>query len=147
LPLGAALLAFTEKDSSSNMEFYKAFGSSLTFAYAMKIGINRQRPNGSDHSFPSGHTTAAFSGAGFIHKKYGWQYAAPAYAAASFVGWSRVYSNKHWASDVLVGAVIGIAGNVLFVKKKKGKPRIRYGLMPIFNDTGMALTVNYPIVN
>ena len=64
-------------------------------------------------SFPSGHTTAAFATAAALsteivrlHPGRGW--VKPVlYGAASLVGVSRMYSNKHWASDVVGGAAIG----------------------------------------
>lgn len=79
--------------------------------YGLKYSVNEQRPNGGSHSFPSGHTSAAFAGAEFMRKEFGWGWGTPAYAAASFVGWSRVASGNHWSRDVFAGALIGIASN------------------------------------
>jgi membrane-associated phospholipid phosphatase len=66
----------------------------------LKYSVPRERPEGSD---TSGHTSAAFSGATFIHRRYGWKYGIPAYLAVAFVGWSRVESGKHYSDDVLRG--------------------------------------------
>ena len=44
----------------------------------------------------------------------------PAYVLASFVGFSRVATQRHYLSDVLVGAGIGIASNMLIVTHYKG---------------------------
>ncbi len=71
--------------------------------------------NGGDFaSFPSGHTTAAFSAAAAVVAETSewWpkstKYIAPVmYGGATFVGISRMYDNKHWASDVVMGAAIG----------------------------------------
>ena len=73
----------------------------------------RRVPNGGPRSFPSGHTSIAFSGAEFIRKEYGWRWAAAAYAAAGFVGWSRAWnrSQQHYVHDVLAGAALGILAN------------------------------------
>lgn len=79
--------------------------------YGLKYGIDATRPNGSEHSFPSGHTAAAFLGAEFIRKEYGWAWGGPAYALASYVGWTRVVSGNHWPRDVFAGAAIGILSN------------------------------------
>ena len=81
----------------------------------LKPTINRERPNGKNHSFPSGHTAKAFSGASYLHYRYGWQYGAPAYLAASVVGYSRIEANKHFVTDVIAGAAIANSVAFLFV--------------------------------
>ena len=68
-------------------------GFSFMVMHSLKRITNKERPNGGDYSFPSGHTSAAFTGAGFIEKRYGLKVGIPAYILASYVGWSRVYSN------------------------------------------------------
>jgi membrane-associated phospholipid phosphatase len=77
-----------------------------------KFIIGRERPDNSDsYSFPSGHTETAFVAAEFLHQEYKNQsiwISAGGYAAATFVGVARVYNNKHWVSDVVTGAGIGI---------------------------------------
>lgn len=77
----------------------------------LKYAVDETRPNGERYSFPSGHATAAFTGAEFIRKEYGWRWAAPAYLAAGFVAWSRVEADKHYTHDVVAGAAIGILAN------------------------------------
>lgn len=70
------------------------------------------RPDGSDnHSFPSGHTATAFMMATMLSKEYG--YLSPwvsvgSYAVATTTGLMRIANNKHWLSDVMVGAGVGI---------------------------------------
>ena len=62
-------------------------------------------------SFPSGHTAQAFATATFLSKEYGHKsiwYSIAAYSMATTVGALRVMNNRHWVSDVLVGAGIGI---------------------------------------
>ncbi|MFS8083641.1 MAG: phosphatase PAP2 family protein [Ginsengibacter sp.] len=60
-------------------------------------------------SFPSGHTTVAFAAATVFASEYRNTVAVPiiAYTAASLIGISRITENKHWTTDVLVGAAIG----------------------------------------
>ena len=63
---------------------------------------------------PSGHTSATFASAAVLHRHYGWKIGLPAYAAASFVGWTRVRDRVHWLSDVAFGAAIGtVAGRAV----------------------------------
>ena len=60
-------------------------------------------------SFPSGHTTVAFAAATVFAKEYGNTIVVPilAYSSATFIAMSRLTENKHWATDVLVGAALG----------------------------------------
>ena len=75
----------------------------------MKWTIDSPRPNGGGNdSFPSGHTGLAFTGAELVRMEYGWGWGICAYLIAGTVGFTRVYNNWHWASDVFVGAGIGI---------------------------------------
>ena len=78
----------------------------------LKSTTNVMRPDGSnDHSFPSGHTALAFMTATMLTKEYGhispW-IGAGAYTFATGTGLMRIANNKHWLSDVLTGAGIGI---------------------------------------
>lgn len=79
--------------------------------YGLKYAVDEERPNGEGGSFPSGHTSITFAGAEFIRKQYGWGWGAPAFAAATFVGYSRVATDDHWWHDVAAGAAIGILSN------------------------------------
>ncbi len=103
-----------KNDREGSIQFAKSFATTLGVTYALKYTINAERPNGGNYSFPSGHTSAAFSGASFLQKRYGWEYGVPAYLAASFVGWSRIEADKHYFGDVLAGAAIGVASTYLF---------------------------------
>ncbi|MFZ9003709.1 MAG: phosphatase PAP2 family protein [Robiginitalea sp.] len=81
--------------------------------HTMKNLIDEERPDGSaNNSFPSGHTTTAFMGAHIFHKEYGHlspYYSVGAYALASFTGVFRQLNNRHWISDVMMGAGLGIS--------------------------------------
>lgn len=106
-----------------------------TAVYCTKDLSKQWRPDISDrHSFPSGHTATAFAAAEFLRKEY-WQvspwYGIAGYAVAATTGYLRMYNNKHWFSDVVAGAGIGILSTdlayylypsvkKLFVKKGKG---------------------------
>ncbi|MBI3504499.1 MAG: phosphatase PAP2 family protein [Proteobacteria bacterium] len=74
-------------------------------------------------SFPSGHTTAAFAFASAITARVAARSPSRArwlgpllYGAAALTGYSRLYDNKHWASDVLAGATIGTVSGLLVVR-------------------------------
>lgn len=92
-----------------------AAATTLGVSYGLKYLVGKERPDKSDdHSFPSLHTSISFTGAAFIQKRYGWKWGIPAYAVASYVGWSRVHSKKHDWWDVAAGAAIGIGSAYIF---------------------------------
>lgn len=78
----------------------------------IKYTVGRLRPDGSAYnSFPSGHTATAFMSATLLYKEYGWKYplvSIGGYTAAAVTGVSRIMNNKHWMTDVVAGAAIGI---------------------------------------
>jgi membrane-associated phospholipid phosphatase len=74
----------------------------------LKAAVDRRRPTGSKHSFPSGHTSATLATASVIEQHYGWKVAAPFYALGGYVSLSRMVDNEHWASDVIFGTAVGI---------------------------------------
>jgi membrane-associated phospholipid phosphatase len=77
---------------------------------ALKLTIARARPRGTArHSFPSGHTSATFATAAVLEQRFGWRVGIPAYAAAAYVGLSRISADEHYVSDVIFGAAVGIA--------------------------------------
>ena len=74
----------------------------------LKVSVRRKRPDGTSFSFPSGHSSATFATATVLQRHLGWKIGAPAYAVAAFVGASRLQENRHYLSDVLFGAAVGI---------------------------------------
>lgn len=78
----------------------------------LKTTTHVTRPDGSNnHSFPSGHTATAFMTATMLSKEYGhlspW-ISVGGYSIATATGLMRMANNKHWLSDVMVGAGVGI---------------------------------------
>jgi membrane-associated phospholipid phosphatase len=122
--------------------------------YATKNITGRQRPDGSNyHSFPSGHTSTAFVAAEFLHQEYGdksvW-ISIGGYSMASLIGVSRVYRNKHWVSDVIAGAGIGILSTKCvywaypYLQKtfgKKGK-KLQTFIFPAYNSGNLSLNLS-----
>ncbi|MBN2363150.1 phosphatase PAP2 family protein [candidate division WOR-3 bacterium] len=92
-----------------------SFAVSGILTVGIKYAVNRQRPNGGTSSFPSGHTSTAFSWAAVVSSEYP-QYSIPVFAVAGLVGVSRIALDKHWTSDVIAGAVIGYFSG-LFIEK------------------------------
>ena len=105
--------------------------ASTFVTFGMKYSIKRSRPfiknpeltaygSGNTPSFPSGHTSVAFSTATSLYLAYPkWYVAVPAFAYAASVGYSRMYLGMHYPSDVLAGAVIGAGSAWLMYKANK----------------------------
>ncbi|HMJ69251.1 MAG TPA: phosphatase PAP2 family protein [Cyclobacteriaceae bacterium] len=104
----------------------------------LKQITHEARPDGSSHSFPSGHTAQAFLAATFLHKEFGHKsiwYSVGGYTMATAVGMCRMVSNRHWASDVLVGAGIGILStNLVYLgHKHRHKNKMNITAVPSYN--------------
>lgn len=106
-------------DAEGRIQFYKSFATNLIVTFGLKKAIDKKRPNGKDESFPSGHTSAAFQSATFLHQRYGLTLGLPAYAVATFVGYSRIESDNHHFEDVLAGAFVGAASSLFFTQPFK----------------------------
>ena len=95
-----------------------SYGFMALFVNSIKYTAKEMRPDGSTrNSWPSGHTATAFVGATILHKEYGltrspW-YSVAGYGVATATGVMRVLNNRHWVSDVLSGAGVGIMSGEL----------------------------------
>lgn len=106
----AGLATVLLHDERGRADFVASALVNLSLTYLGKAAASRTRPSGgSDTSMPSGHTSVAFNGAAFLHRRYGLKYGAPAYALSTFVGFSRVHADRHFVTDVLAGAALGAA--------------------------------------
>lgn len=97
------------------------WGGGMLIMGALVNGIKHtakvMRPDGTTrNSFPSGHTATAFMNAAFLHKEYGHMssmYSILGYSMSTYTGISRSLNNRHWLSDILAGAGIGILSTEL----------------------------------
>lgn len=117
IPTACLISTVTLQDWDGLKQGALAGVSSVGLTFILKEVINKERPDQSDYkSFPSMHSAISFTGAAFIQKRYGWKWGIPAYAAAGFVGWSRVYGKKHDWWDVAAGATMGVVSAYIFTK-------------------------------
>lgn len=115
LPATAGVSTIILKDKKGTWQFVKSYATTAVITFGLKHTVKKKRPESHNtHSFPSGHTSSAFSGASFIQRRYGWKYGAPAYALAAFTGYSRVYAKKHYPVDVIAGVLVGIGSTYIF---------------------------------
>ena len=97
------------REAAAGRDLLRAQISAVSWTYVGKFAVNRDRPNGDPRSFPSGHSSATFATAMVLQEHYGWKFGVPAFAAAAYTAASRVAAEKHWASDVVFGAFVGMA--------------------------------------
>ena len=130
---------------------YLLMGSSVT---VLKNTTKRQRPNQTGFtSFPSGHTATAFMGAEFLYQEYKavspW-YGVSGYFIAAGIGYLRMYNNKHWFSDVVAAAGIGILSTKIaywvkpFFKKlfSKEETPTQTAVIPYYNKNEIGLSMS-----
>ena len=149
ISFGAPAIMFTvgliKKDSLLKQNSLMMIGALVInglITLPMKYGFNRDRPfttypdiikltKGGSPSFPSGHTSTAFSTATSLSIAYPkWYVIAPSYFWASAVGYSRMHLGVHYPSDVFAGALIGSGSAWLsqFLTKKIQHKRSNRGI-------------------
>lgn len=120
LPLMVSVYPMVLHDWKGLGQLALGTGSTLAITLASKytfsaISVNHpgwatisKRPDtGAYDGFPSGHTASAFSAAGFMQRRYGWQWGVPTTILASLVGISRITSKRHTITQVIAGAILG----------------------------------------
>lgn len=123
-----------------------------------KKGSNVLRPDGSSqNSFPSGHTATAFVGAEFLWQEYKdvsvW-YGIAGYVVATGTGLFRVYNDRHWLNDVIMGAGVGMLCTKFaywihpFVTQKllpKNERNTQTAIVPFYNgeQAGLGMVLQF----
>ena len=125
LPVVAGGIAVWKDDWTGVKQLTAVTVLTVGTAYALKHLVRECRPfahpcshNSTNwDSFPSDTAALAFAPAGFLWGRYGWSYGLPAYAAAEFVGYSRVDAKKHHWWDVATSAAISLGYNELITTR------------------------------
>lgn len=131
-----------------------SYGIMAALVNSIKYTAKEMRPDGSTaNSWPSGHTATAFVGATILHKEYGitvspW-YSVAGYGVATATGIMRVLNNRHWVSDVLSGAGIGIVstelgyalGDIIFKNKGLLRGPLNSGKNIIYNPSFFSVSM------
>lgn len=129
------------------------------FTWTLKTATQRPRPftganattwdgpgfKNTNGSFPSGHTQSAFAIASVLAEEYGNNPVVPpvAYGLASLTGLARIYDNKHWASDVFMGAAIGYFVGKAVVRYHTPVTKSGITVLPTVSQEGFGLTAQY----
>lgn len=103
--------------------------------YFLKYATSKYRPLKQNRlSMPSGHTSTMFASASVLAHSYGYKVGIPMYLLATLTGLSRINDDKHWLSDVIAGATIGIFW---------GRSAVLRHLRPVFSTQFKGLQWNY----
>lgn len=118
---------------AAGSDLSRSLAASAAAVWCLKLASGRTRPNGWRYSFPSGHTAAAFSVVPAIRKHFGLKAVVPACALALSAGLGRMEDRKHYLSDVIFGAALGLAMGEAVVGSSstwpRGSPRRRNPLV------------------
>ncbi|MDR0419891.1 MAG: phosphatase PAP2 family protein [Prevotellaceae bacterium] len=155
---GLNLMGVKSKHKLSDMAIIYALSNTLEtgIIYSTKTATKRMRPDGSkDNSFPSGHTATAFVAAEFLYQEYKDQsvwIGVGGYTMASLIGISRILNDKHWVSDVIAGAGIGIISTKIVywtypymqnIFSRKKTKRTQTFILPSYNNKTFGLNFSY----
>jgi len=145
LVFGTGLLEKDKTLQQKGIVMGESFIVASFISISMKYAVNRPRPfvtypeiqkvtSGGSPSFPSGHTSDAFSTATSLSIAFPkWYIIAPSYIYASAVGYSRMDLGVHYPSDVLAGAIIGAGSAYLCYKAQKWINHKKRNKIPINN--------------
>ena len=117
LPLVAGGISIYKHDWNGVGQLVLATGATVGTSLLLSRFVKEERPyckglpGCDDRAFPSDTAALAFAPAQYLWNRYGWEYGVPAYAAAGFVGASRIVSKEHSVLDVATSGVISWAYN------------------------------------
>jgi membrane-associated phospholipid phosphatase len=115
--------------SHMGMDLLRSIAIAEFMTQTVKFSVNRTRPDGTARSFPSGHAADTFAFATALERHFNWKYSVPGYAFASYVAASRLHDNRHYLSDVMAGAAVGIiAGRTV---TRHGRENFPVALTPV----------------
>lgn len=138
LPIGALALTTLKRDGEGAMQWTKTGAMAGATTGIFKAIGDKTRPNASTgrQSFVSGHSTGAFIGAAYTYTRYGKGWGIPAYGLAILTAYSRVCAQKHFADDVLGGAMVAMFANWYATSPHPDLMRV----YPSFTSNGLTLS-------
>ena len=99
----------TNRVSHIGFDMLQAIIVSQALTQGIKVAVRRDRPTGDCCAFPSGHASATFATASVIERHFGYRGSWPMFLIASYVATSRLHDNRHFLSDVVFGAAVGVS--------------------------------------
>lgn len=138
---GAGALFHGDNVKETGKSLVVGLAADVALVTSIKLLTRRERPDGTDlQSFPSGHTSGAFTAATVLSRRHGWRLGLPAYALASVTAMNRMEDRRHFASDVVAGAVLGIViGRAVTASADQSESRLK--VVP--SGLGAKLTLSF----
>jgi len=145
LPIAAGGISLLHhRDWDGLAELTESTALTVGTALILKQIVKERRPDHSDfQSFPSDTAAVAYSSADYLWDRYGWEYGVPAYAAAMFVGYSRVKAKKHHWYDVAASSAIAFGFNYAFVERYRASDRFTVSASATPDEVGVHFAMNF----
>ena len=128
----------TNKTAHLGFDMLRALLVSQALTQGIKFAVQRDRPTGECCAFPSGHASAAFATASVVERHLGYRGSWPMFLIASYVATSRLADNRHYLSDVVFGAAVGISSGWTVVGRHG---RLNFAMTPVPVRGGMMLAL------
>jgi membrane-associated phospholipid phosphatase len=147
LPLVAGGISIYKHDWNGVGQLVLATGATVGTSLLISHFVKEERPyckglpGCDDRAFPSDTSALAFAPAQYLWNRYGWEYGVPAYAAAGFVGASRIVSKEHNVWDVATSGVISWTYNWIITGRYHAPDNVTSGIYA--SPHGAMLALNY----
>jgi membrane-associated phospholipid phosphatase len=109
--------------TAAGVDIARSYAYSTVIVGALKVAVDRTRPDGEKYSFPSGHASAAFAVAPVVTYHFGAIAGTAAYACATATLIGRMEDRRHYLSDVVFGAAIGLAMGEAVIAQRRDDAR------------------------
>ena len=132
LPVATLGTELYRGDREGAWQYALSFTTTFLSTEVLKRVTHVERPDGSDHrSFPSGHAARAFSAAAYVRERHGLDVAAPLYAVALYVGYTRVNADEHRWTDIAGAALVAEVAALWLVQRAPELARARHVGRPL----------------
>ena len=141
IPLVAGAISLYHRDGEGLLELGEGAIWTALSTHILKSTVDATRPDGTDHSFPSAHTSSAAQGAAYLQFRYGYQYGIPAFIAAGVVGYSRIDADRHYWRDVAAGFALGTG--IQYLVSQQGWSVTELAIVPYIESKGVGVAVSF----